>query len=505
MSLLSHARLRAFMLCGQRTRYDARRRNAQKDELAIYLQQKAPPAVMDERGYVAEALFDRLRDDGVEHRVLDETEVDIAVARDVLASMPRRVARFCQDFDLQLVQLARFEPQAWQFVLAWSDEVGRPSFLTVKTLADYYRAGRRLLRCDELMSGTPDVLFLYGLAESVEAQAIDEARAGSLSTLWRTDPRGANERIARFWRERRHIRLIAQAAKHGEWRYVRAELAALRRALRRAVFPTLSGLIEKASIFLKGLVHPSSAVVAFVGADSAVLRERVQRDLAPAFPAGFTALEQDYAEKPRGIDVAVLFDPPDGYRLGCDETICVEKTESMAPAVLRVERALVRWLESRVERRNPQTVVGANPLAARILQFALRHEVPVLADFMSTLLNCGIYCRLRSPLLMPHPYGIFIHRNVGIGSRVTVMQQVAIGSKHPADPGVPVIEDNVYIGAGARILGPIRIGHGATVGANAVVTRDVPSHCTVVGVNRILGALAVAKERQGNRVTVVNT
>ena len=76
---------------------------------------------------------------------------------------------------------------------------------------------------------------------------------------------------------------------------------------------------------------------------------------------------------------------------------------------------------------------------------------------------------------------------------------------------MPVIEDNVFIGAGAKVLGPVRIGRGATVGANAVVTRDVPSHCTVVGGNRILGITEVFDEpgvgsrRQKENVTVVNT
>jgi serine acetyltransferase len=196
------------------------------------------------------------------------------------------------------------------------------------------------------------------------------------------------------------------------------------------------------------------------------------------------------------VDVAVLFDPPDEYRARLEEIIVVERAEALPPAAARVELALLRWLERRVERRFSDTVVGANPLAARILQFACRHRVPLLADFMSTLLNCGIYCPLRAPILMPHPYGIFIHRNVVIGSRVTVMQQVTIGNKHLSDPGAPVIEDNVCIGAGAKILGALRIGHGATVGANAVVTRDVPSHCTVVGANRILGGHAVLEEEQ---------
>jgi serine O-acetyltransferase len=82
------------------------------------------------------------------------------------------------------------------------------------------------------------------------------------------------------------------------------------------------------------------------------------------------------------------------------------------------------------------------------------------------------------------------------------MHQVTIGNRHPSDPGAPVIEDNVFIGPGAKILGAVRIGHGATVGANAIVTRDVPSHCTVVGANRILGGGTVVEERQQS---VVNT
>jgi serine O-acetyltransferase len=108
--------------------------------------------------------------------------------------------------------------------------------------------------------------------------------------------------------------------------------------------------------------------------------------------------------------------------------------------------------------------------------------------------------------------GIVIERGVRVGSRVTVMHQVTIGRKDRVGPGqqgsgMPVIEDNVFIGAGAKVLGPVRIGRGATVGANAVVTRDVPSHCTVVGANRILGIEepAVAAARRREEATVVNT
>jgi serine O-acetyltransferase len=82
------------------------------------------------------------------------------------------------------------------------------------------------------------------------------------------------------------------------------------------------------------------------------------------------------------------------------------------------------------------------------------------------------------------------------------MEQVSLGRKSAADPGVPVIEDNVTIGAGARVLGGVRVGRGATVGANAVVTRDVPSHCTVVGANRILGSEALSPQADRKNVTL---
>lgn len=77
--------------------------------------------------------------------------------------------------------------------------------------------------------------------------------------------------------------------------------------------------------------------------------------------------------------------------------------------------------------------------------------------------------------------GIVIHRRAVIGNRVNVGANVTIGGRG-SYVGVPVIEDDVLIGAGAKILGPVHVGRGARIGANAVVLHDVPPGVTVVGI-----------------------
>lgn len=86
---------------------------------------------------------------------------------------------------------------------------------------------------------------------------------------------------------------------------------------------------------------------------------------------------------------------------------------------------------------------------------------------------------------MPHPYGIVIHARADMGEGIVLMQQVTIGARN-VDDKAPVIGDNVFIGAGAKVLGGITIGRHCTIGANAVVTKDVPPGSTVIGINQII-------------------
>ncbi|HZV98378.1 MAG TPA: serine acetyltransferase [Methylophilaceae bacterium] len=137
-----------------------------------------------------------------------------------------------------------------------------------------------------------------------------------------------------------------------------------------------------------------------------------------------------------------------------------------------------------------------NPIASRLLLFFCRHHIPLLSKICRLLLNCDIYCDMRREVLMPHPYGITIHSKARIGQRVIIMQHVTIGARRRGINEAPVIEDDVFIGAGARILGNVRVGHNSIIGANAIITHDVPAGATVVGANRIISVKNDAEDQK---------
>lgn len=86
-------------------------------------------------------------------------------------------------------------------------------------------------------------------------------------------------------------------------------------------------------------------------------------------------------------------------------------------------------------------------------------------------------------VFIDHGVGIVIGETTEIGDNVTLYQGVTLGGTGK-DIGKrhPTLENDVMVSAGAKILGPVRIGQGSKIGAGSVVLKDVPPHCTVVGV-----------------------
>jgi serine O-acetyltransferase len=116
------------------------------------------------------------------------------------------------------------------------------------------------------------------------------------------------------------------------------------------------------------------------------------------------------------------------------------------------------------------------------------HHVPVLPRIIYGLMRVVFSVSVppsvkigKGVVLGYSGLGTVIHARAVIGDRVTIGSCVTIGGRS-GHHEVPIIEDDVDIGSGAKVLGPIRVGAGAVIGANAVVIHDVPARAVVAGV-----------------------
>ncbi|MBK5233567.1 MAG: serine O-acetyltransferase [Thermoleophilia bacterium] len=150
--------------------------------------------------------------------------------------------------------------------------------------------------------------------------------------------------------------------------------------------------------------------------------------------------------------------------------------------------------------RDPATATASTieilatwPGVQAVLAYRLAHRlycrklplVPLAISFISRVIT-GIEihpgARIGEGFFIDHGAGVVIGETAEIGDNVTLYQGVTLGGTgFQAGKRHPTIEDNVTIGSGAKLLGPITVGHGAKIGANTVVVEDVPSRSTVVG------------------------
>jgi serine O-acetyltransferase len=90
---------------------------------------------------------------------------------------------------------------------------------------------------------------------------------------------------------------------------------------------------------------------------------------------------------------------------------------------------------------------------------------------------------IGSGFYIGHFGGIVVNERSVIGKNCNISHGVTLGEANRGErKGCPVIGDNVYIGPGAKIVGAVRIGNDVAIGANSVVTKDVPDHSVVVGI-----------------------
>jgi serine O-acetyltransferase len=135
------------------------------------------------------------------------------------------------------------------------------------------------------------------------------------------------------------------------------------------------------------------------------------------------------------------------------------------------------------------TYPGVHAILAHRISHAL-HDVGVplvprlLSNASRIVTGVEIHpaARIGRDFFVDHGSGVVVGETAEVGDRVTLFQGVTLGGTGFATgKRHPTVEDNVTIGSGAKLLGPITVGHGAKIGANSVVIHDVPPNTTVVG------------------------
>jgi serine O-acetyltransferase len=135
------------------------------------------------------------------------------------------------------------------------------------------------------------------------------------------------------------------------------------------------------------------------------------------------------------------------------------------------------------------TYGGVQALLAHRISHALHQAgVPlaprVLANVMKVATGVEIHpaARIGRGLFIDHGAGVVIGETAEVGDDVTMYQGVTLGGTGFArGKRHPTVGDEVMIGSGAKLLGPIEVGHRSKIGANSVVIHDVPPNSTVVG------------------------
>jgi serine O-acetyltransferase len=138
--------------------------------------------------------------------------------------------------------------------------------------------------------------------------------------------------------------------------------------------------------------------------------------------------------------------------------------------------------------------------------------MPLVAAYRVGYVFCRNFYSIELPysaqigrrLVIEHQGAIVVHGNTRIGDDCIIRQGVTLGNRYMDRPlQAPVLGNRVNVGAGAKILGLVQVGDDAAIGANAVVTKEVPAGRTAVGIPaRILGDPHDQKLTIG--VTVVN-
>lgn len=128
---------------------------------------------------------------------------------------------------------------------------------------------------------------------------------------------------------------------------------------------------------------------------------------------------------------------------------------------------------------------GVRPLLLRkLLSLIYRFWFKLIQIITGIEFPCEV--QIGRNFVIDHFGGIIVSGYAKFGDNCRIRNGVVVGLRRLDEPSAPVIGNNVDIGAGAKLLGPISIGNNVVIGANAVVICDVPDDCIAIGVPAVV-------------------
>lgn len=141
------------------------------------------------------------------------------------------------------------------------------------------------------------------------------------------------------------------------------------------------------------------------------------------------------------------------------------------------------WLKAVISNRGFHAL-----LFYRLSNWLWKRRIPLLPLILTRIIQI-IYsididwrARISGGVTIVHGVGLVIGEKASVGRGCKLYHRVTLGISHSENDGFPQLEEDVLVGAGAKILGNVRLGKGCKIGANAVVLKDVPAYASAVGV-----------------------
>jgi serine O-acetyltransferase len=156
-------------------------------------------------------------------------------------------------------------------------------------------------------------------------------------------------------------------------------------------------------------------------------------------------------------------------------------------------RGATRWRKLRLAMEVDGLWAMATYRWARALKTRPRSALSSVGELLSGMASLGVRlatgihldsaAKIGPGFYIGHFGSIYVGPGVTIGKNSSISQMCFVGAAGPEDvPGTPVLGERVYLGAGAKVLGPVTVGDGAAIGANAVVVTDIPEQAVATGV-----------------------